>query len=451
TVPFEGESAVSIALKHFQSPIPSLREFDSRLPQPLENVVLKATAKEPRHRYATVDEMKADLLTALSPSRRNEPKFMPPAEDEEDTIVLDANAIKEEENQKVTAAVNDETIQVSDENGNSESNKSPKKKRRWLWLLIPLILVGVFLAFILQRPAEVIIPEELIGMTEDEAIEYLEEISLAVGEIHEQPNDEYEEGLIFRVNPNTGATVLEGAEIDLYVSQGEEPFVLEDYTDQNFDEVRAILDEAGFTVESETDTSEEVSEGDIISQDIESGEEVIPSETTITFTVSEGRPSFRMADLIEYSRKGVQDYATRWNLNLTVEEAPSEDVPAGLVMAQEPAEGAPLYAGDHISVVFSTGPEEVQTTTFVREITIPYEENQSDSEGEENEDEVEREPDEIQIFIDDFEHTYDEPARELSITEETTIEQIFIVEEGETARYKVTRNGEDLFEETVRP
>src|SRR5699024_9909779 len=49
TVPFQGESAVSIALKHFQTPIPSLHEFDSRIPQPLENVVLKATAKEPRH------------------------------------------------------------------------------------------------------------------------------------------------------------------------------------------------------------------------------------------------------------------------------------------------------------------------------------------------------------------------------------------------------------------
>lgn len=76
-VPFEGESAVSIALKHFQESLPSVKDFDHRIPQPLENVVLKATAKETVDRYRTVQEMASDLATSLTPQRINEPKFVP--------------------------------------------------------------------------------------------------------------------------------------------------------------------------------------------------------------------------------------------------------------------------------------------------------------------------------------------------------------------------------------
>src|SRR5699024_3071430 len=129
TVPFEGESAVSIALKHFQTPIPSLREFDSRIPQPLENVVLKATAKEPRHRYATVDEMKEDLLTTLTQSRRDEEKFTPPAENEEDTLVLDANVLNASADAVAAVPISDETINLSKEK--VEEKPQTKKKRRW--------------------------------------------------------------------------------------------------------------------------------------------------------------------------------------------------------------------------------------------------------------------------------------------------------------------------------
>ncbi|RKJ18885.1 serine/threonine protein kinase, partial [Butyricicoccus sp. 1XD8-22] len=81
-LPFSGESAVSIALKHLQSETPSVRGFDASIPQALENVVYKATAKNPAHRYNTVEEMEADLETVLSPNRLNEPKFVPPIDNE---------------------------------------------------------------------------------------------------------------------------------------------------------------------------------------------------------------------------------------------------------------------------------------------------------------------------------------------------------------------------------
>ena len=70
-LPFSGESAVSIALKHLQTETPSVRAIDASIPQALENVVLKATAKNPAHRYNTVEEMEEDLDSALSQNRLN--------------------------------------------------------------------------------------------------------------------------------------------------------------------------------------------------------------------------------------------------------------------------------------------------------------------------------------------------------------------------------------------
>src|SRR5699024_4533698 len=446
TVPFEVESAVSIAFKHFQTPTPSLREFDSRITQPLENVVLKATAKQPRHRYATVDEMKEDLLTTLSPSRRDEEKFTPPAENEEDTLVLDANVLNANADAVAAVPISDETINLSKEK--VEEKPQAKKKRRWWWLLIPIILIVVIVAFILSRPVQVVIPEDLIGMTQEEAIDHLEEYSLEVGEIITRPHDEYDEGIVFRVNPNTGATVLEGSEVDLYVSLGEEPYEIEDYTGENFDEIRAELDELGFTVEqTDTESSETVPFGDIISQDIDPGEEVIISDTTITFTVSSGRPVIELTDLLEYSRRSVDDYVDRNNLNLVVEEEPSEDVPLGLVIRQEPKAGAELYPGDQITVVLSSGPEEENNIAFSRQISIPYSEEREDPEDEESE----LIPNEILIYIDDLDNDYDTPAHEFTITNDVNYRLNFFVAEGDKARFRVESQGKTIMEETVTP
>lgn len=460
SVPFEGESAVSIALKHFQTPIPSLSEFDSRIPQALENVVLKATAKEPRDRYDTVDEMAEDLATALSPERRDEAKFVPKDLSDEDTLVLDATA--KEVNDQVDSQPT-KTVPAKEEETTSEEDEPKKKKRRWWLLLIPLILLIIGLIFVLQRPGEVDIPGELIGMTYDDAVELLEEHNLLEGELIEQANDEVEEGIVFQTTPDSGTSVREGTEVDLYVSLGEEPYIVGDYEEENFEEIRAELSELGFTIESEPDTSETVEEGHIIAQDIEPGEEVLISETTITFTVSTGRPVMELRDLSGYSRPSVDDYVSERGLSLTAEEESSDEVPLGQVISQDPAPGTSIYSGDRITVVFSTGPEEISTVNFSHQITIPYEEQAAESEEDpandnENENGEESEPEDseplpnnIQIYIDDLERDIETVADEFTITEDTEHSLELIVEEGNSASFRVVRDGEEIIAETVSP
>lgn len=466
SVPFEGESAVSIALKHFQTPIPSLHEFDSRIPQALENVVLKATAKEPRDRYESVREMAKDLETALSPDRRDEAKFIPKDLSDEDTLVLDATAA---EVKKQTSPQPTEPVVSKEEEKEEPAGEPKKKKRRWWFLLIPLLILIVVLFILLQRPGQVDIPAELVGITYDDAVELLEEHSLLLGEKIEQANDDVEEGIVFQTSPDSGATVREGTEVDLYVSLGEEPFIMEDYEDEEYEVIRAELSELGFTIENEEESSETVPAGYIIAQDIEPGEEVLISETTITFTVSTGRPVMELRDLSEYNRTSVDDYVSERGLNLTADQESSEDIPAGQVISQDPAPGTSVYSGDRITVVFSTGPEEVSDINFSHQITIPYEEQLAETEenqendnedenGSENEEEGQEEseepellPNDIQIYIDDLENDMDTVADEFTITEDREYSLNFVVEEGSSATYRVMRDGEEIMRESVSP
>lgn len=455
SVPFEGESAVSIALKHFQSPIPSLREFDSRIPQPLENVVLKATAKEPKDRYESVHEMNEDLVTALSPQRRDEPLFVPMDINEEKTLVLKEPLIGSDVEDTI-APVSEKTVAV-EEKPVREPVKPKKSRKLWL-VLIPLLLIGIFFVWFLSRPKQIEIPETLIGMTYEDAVEFLEENKLVLSETIERVNDEVEEGLVFDSNPYPGTTVREGSAVDLYVSLGEAPYELEDYTGENYEEIRAELTELGFSVESETDTHETIPEGHIISQDLEAGEEFISSETTITFTISEGRQNIN-TDLTNYSRRMVETFATNNNLELIIEEESSEEVPAEQVISQSPSADSALFVGDTLTVVISTGPVEISTVEFSKIITIPYEERTVESTEEENtnnEDETEEEPtapillpNEIQIYIDDFNREITDVAYSFLIEEDTERELSFVVEEGSSARYRVTYGDGTLIEDSI--
>lgn len=446
TVPFDGESAVSIALKHFQAPIPDLRDLDSRLPQSLENVVLRATTKEPKNRYATAKEMKEDLETVLTAGRRNEEKFVPVDLNDEKTMVLDANAVKA----GTVSPMDEEKSSLNekkDDNQENKKKKNKKKRRRWLFLLIPLVLMIALFAYLFSQPDQVIISEELIGMTLDEAIEKLEEQSLEPGEVLEQPNEEVEEGLVFKVNPKTGATVLEGSKVDLYVSLGKEPFEIEDYTDQDYEEIRAKLTELGFEVNKKEESNEQVESGKIIAQDIKPGDEVIISESSITFTVSTGRPIIYLRDLYEYSYASVRDYVQKEGLNLVVEEQASDEVASGLVLSQKPEAGTSVNAGDTITVVYSTGPEEVSNIEFSKQIDIPYKEKLADP----DEDESDLLPNNIEIYIGDLENDINEIADELTITADELYTFNFIVEEGEEARYRVVRDKEIIIDEAVSP
>lgn len=451
SVPFEGESAVSIALKHFQETVPSVRDFDARIPQALENVVLKATAKEGTDRYASAEEMVSDLATSLSPQRLDEPKFEP-ASMLEVTRIHEQLPIEPPVEEKPISPIKEETTP------DNEKKKKKKKKKMILFAILGIFLLAVigFFAIALSAPKEVTIPD-LSGMTESQAERELTKLKLKVGKITEEANEKIAEGKVIRSDPKEDKEVKENSAVDLFISSGKKTVKFGNYVGDNYQEVKAKLVRQGYKVNYTEESSDSVTSGSIISQDLDSDSEVIPSETTVSFVVSSGEQGQTLIDFAGYSKKGVQDYATSLGLKVTFTEEFSDEITTGQVISQEPKAGSTVYSGNSISAVISKGPKEVPVNTFTKSITVPYKASQSMdstvSSDSSSSDESSASssstltPNTIEIYIEDDEHSYGTVYQKLTITKDTVIDLTFKLKEGTAGKYKVVRDGVIVLED----
>lgn len=443
-LPFSGESAVSIALKHLQSETPSLRRWNPKIPQSVENIVLKATAKDPFHRYDSVEDMEMDLVTALDPDRIDEPKFALPIDDDATKAipVITADQYLTSDETLVHSKEHPVLQQTTDKDGDK---KKKKKKRKWPIVLVSIFLTLVILAVLtvtvlpkLLGPKDVLVPD-VSGKELDEAMEVLQEQGLKIGETIEVTDEEVEEGLIIKTNPKEGKTVKEGQEVDLYLSIGKEKWTLLDYTGRQYDDVIDLLEARGFKDITKTEVYDDSAPvGQIISQDPSSGEEIIPAETELAFTVSKGPQLIKLKDLSGYNEKGIQEYAQSSGLYVEIasEGEFSDTVAEGLVVSQKPSAGTDLQKGSKVTVVLSKGKEEIPKEVS-REITIPYEPL------------VEGTPQVVQIYIEDMEHNTSEPVQTFEITKTETRTIQLIIAPGEQAVYRVQRDGNVIDEQTV--
>lgn len=447
-LPFSGESAVSIALKHLQSETPSVRRWNPLIPQSVENIVLKSTAKDPFHRYNSVEEMEEELRTALNPERLNEPKFVIPVDDEATKAIpiitndrnypnnMDETRIHEKEKSA-------DQPQQTDKKEKEPNN--PKKKRKKL----PIILVSVFVALVLFGILAVTVLPDLIGpddvtvpdvseMELEDAISELLSAGLEVGDTIETPSDDIEEGFVVKTDPKAGSSVKEGTKIDVYQSIGKEKLELDDYVGSNFDDIVRLLEKQNFKDIRTNEVYDSSEPGTILEQTPGEGEEVIPEDTVIEFTISKGPEKIILKDLTEFNAKGVQDYAQSSGLTIDMSQEQYHDTIAqGLVISQNPAPGTELNKGDKVTVIMSKGKQEIPPKTVVKEITIPY---------------VETEPgqaNEVQIYIEDMNRSMTEPFETIYITQTVKRRIELIVPYGKVAGYKVIRDKSVYIEESV--
>lgn len=430
-VPFDGESAVSIVLKHFQNEMPSLKEQDDSIPQALENVVLKATTKDPHQRYSSVEEMRKDLSTSLDPKRANEPKFEAIDYSDDATRVLSPLS----KTQLVEAQ------QTNSRTNSVEKEEKPTKKKsfikRYWWVgLLAALAIFIGAAFLL-KPKEVAVPN-LQDMTYEEAVAELERLELEVGKKVEESSADVEDGKIIKSDPKAGTTIRKNQKVNLYVSKDPE---MKNYIGKNFEEARAELTEMKIEVSSEEVASDEHEVGKILDQNIESGEKIKPGRDKVIFTISKGpeNKEITLANLVGHTKSYVTDYASKHNLNVSFESVDAEDVEEGAVASQSPKAGTILQSGDQITVYISSGKKKMNS--FSESVNIPFKEN----------DEANASGNHIEVYIEDANRSIDVLAYEFYIKADTSHKINFEVESGNTARYRVLRDGEVIEEKTINP
>ena len=246
-IPYDGDSAVTIALQHFQKPLPSVIAENPSVPQSLENVVIKATAKKLADRYQTVSEMYVDLLSSLSYNRRNEPKLV-----FDDTSKVDTKTLPKMSQSTLTAIPkvqpkeeNPQTKKPNKKVASKETAPKPVKKRRfkarYLVLLASFILVLASLFWIVSKtPATVEIPK-VAGQTVAEAKENLKKANFEIGEEKAEASDTVEEGRVIRTDPDAGSARKEGTKVNLIISSGQQSFKLGNYVGRKSTDVIAEL------------------------------------------------------------------------------------------------------------------------------------------------------------------------------------------------------------------
>lgn len=432
-LPFAAESAVAIALKHLQEEIPSVRARFPDIPQSVENVILKSTAKNSNDRYLSADDMYEDLSTVLDASRLNEPKYEVMIDDDATKVMP---AIKNipidplDERTKVLAT----SQEPKEETTAVKPLPTKKKKKKWMWPVIGFsaILLALILYLVLSNK-DIAVPD-VTGLEKEDAIEQLEKLGFILDEVTEEHSDDVEENRVIQTIPKADAKRAKGSKITLFVSLGSEKEQFGNYVGRKYEDITSMLTDYK-KVRSEEKHSDAPA-GEIIEQNIEPGEEVIPSETEVLFTISAGVEFVKVENLSNYTNEQLIQYAKESGFNIIKSrEEHSLNVEEGKVISQKPAPQSEAKKGSDIHVVISKGPPEKKAKLLIRTVTIPYDE------------EAEGETQSIKIYIQDKSHSMTDPIEEFTITETVKKRITIELEEGMRGGYRIMKDATVIEEE----
>jgi serine/threonine protein kinase len=359
-LPFRGDNAVEIALKHLKEPMPSIRDEIPDIPQSVENIILKATAKNPKNRYSDAREMHEDLKTCLDESRANELKitFKYPENDYDDTKLL--KTVKPEKKKEVSKEKVGEEVVAKKTKTNDSQNK----------MLITLASVFVGLVVIITT-IFVLIPKitsskqaavpDVTNYTVTEAIKALQDAGFVVSdEQREEANENVEEGRVSRTSPAIGSIRKEGTEVIIYRSLGDVKVTIEDYTGKNASEIKGKLEALKLQViiskkDISSDEAGDYKEGIIIEQSVAAGEKVSEGSSITLYVpkLDNKYPDF-VAD--NYSVSEVEDFCDEYGVNLTKQEVETTEYAAGTIFYQSRAAGTTVVSGAKLTIKIAKEP-----------------------------------------------------------------------------------------------
>ncbi len=362
-LPFRGDNAVEIALKHLKEPMPSIRDELPDIPQSVENIILKATAKNPKNRYPDAREMHEDLKTCLDESRANELKltFKYPENDYGDT--------------KILKTVKDTKVKTTKEEKNGEKEVAKKKKvennqENKLLITLASIFVGLVVVittvFVLipkiTSSKQVAIPD-VTNYSITDAIKALQDAGFVVSdEQREEANELVPEGKVSKTSPAIGSIRKEGTEVIIYRSLGDVKVTIEDYTGKNANEIKGKLEALKLQViitkkDINPDESSDYKEGIIIDQSIKAGEKLSEGSSITLYIpkLDNKYPDFVSGD---YSITEVEDFCDEYGVVLTKKEVETNDYPAGSIIYQSRAAGSTVVSGAKLTINIAVAPSD---------------------------------------------------------------------------------------------
>jgi beta-lactam-binding protein with PASTA domain/predicted Ser/Thr protein kinase len=414
-VPFDAESAVSIALKHVSEAPPAPSMFDPSVPPALEAIVLWALEKDPAQRPHDADafinaleEARDAVLAGEAPGQRTA-IFAPAAI----PVPVDSPYAYGEE----PTTAGELPPYFADHGGAEDEHGERRRPPWWVWLLSALALAAVVAGIVLlTQPSSVSVPNvvgrevqtasaelrarglrtEVVratsgrpvdqvlaqdpagggeadegstvtltvsrgpgevavpsvdGLGEQKASAQLTNAGLVVGRVVRQADDSVPDGRVIRTSPAAGTTVDKGTEVTLVVSSGPQQIAVSDVVGLSQDEARQTLSGQGLTVSVVEEGSDAADPGTVLRQDPAAGTAVDPG-TTVTIVVARAIPTVAVPDLLGQSGAEAADALTAAGLEPRESQQTTTDpTQDGIVLDQRPAAGTEVKEGAPVRIV----------------------------------------------------------------------------------------------------
>ena len=390
-VPFDGDSTVSVALKHLQEQITSPAEEVEDLPYSLECIIMKCTQKSPNLRYHDCASLLLDLKRSLVDPDGD---FVVPgagaATDTDRTVVMSTEELEQVQQRQYNTdddydddeeEYDDDEEEDDDDDDYDRRSQNRRRKnnvnsdtKRIMKIL--MIVAGVVVALLVlflvanaagffsgpglvQEESETVKVPDLRGKTEEEAREELKDTGIGLTVSNErQPSNKYDEGEIMSQDPEPGEEVEMHSTITVILSSGEEAKTtrVPNVVGKSEGEAEKLIQEANLIVHHDSDYSSDVEEGNVISSDPKAGTEV-EEGTEVTIVISLGAEQATVPDLRNKTASAAESALADAGLSGSPSEEYSDSVPEGQVISQSIDPGQKVDKGTTVSYVVSRGPE----------------------------------------------------------------------------------------------
>ena len=350
-IPFKGENAVEIAIKQMKEQIPSVCQINNEIPQSIENIILKASAKNPKNRYDSINEMHEDILNCMNEEHKNDRRIVyqfPEQELEETKTMQTLPWMFSKKASKKDTIINEEP----------KNDNNP-----FIIMTIIFIVLGTLVALIaIVLPTITVVKEVTIpnvsNMSVSEAEDALEAIGLQTY-VTQKSDIDIEEGKVIGTNPNSGTVVKKGRSINLIVSSGANVLTLEDYVGKNQLEVKASLEARGIYVlveKKSVDNPNDYEENIIMSQTPAKGTKLVDGDTVTLFipNIVTKYPDFVVEN---WTIAEVEAFADKYSVNLTIEYTTSNEYENGSVISQSRSAGTPILPNTNLKITVVSNPD----------------------------------------------------------------------------------------------
>jgi eukaryotic-like serine/threonine-protein kinase len=374
-VPFSGDSAIEIAMKHLNELPKPPSKIRPEIPEDLDQVVLRSLAKAPEDRYQTAEEFAEDLhrVEAGLP--------LAPETSEAATALLAAPGATIG---GTTQVLPPDATHVAPPRPHAPRRpppyqpgymyeEPPPKRRRWApWLLVALLLAAagiagwyVFTKIQDQLAASQPVPvPNVVGIRELNAKAKIEDAGLEP-KIERAASAEVDKGIVIDQRPDAGTRIQKGDQVTIIVSTGVPKATVPDVVGMDYADAVDALNEVNLEARKREVFSKKPP-GQVVAQNPPSGE-VVDEGTPVVLRVSKGKQVVAVPDVLDQTESSARSELQAANFEVQAVQAPSDSTPEGFVSAQSPDPGTEAPKGSTVTITVSTGPSSASVPNVVGE------------------------------------------------------------------------------------